>query len=172
MGEVEFWPHGLPKKIYVAPLRKEECNAAAQAILLMASASDDGRKPFKTEILLTLFDADALNCREDLDLTSGDAASGGVRLVRGRIIAPKLVTKAEPLYPEGSRRQGHKGVSLYEALIMRNGCVGDLRLVRSSYPELDVAGMDAIAHWRYTPATLDGSPVRVYLTVTVTFALR
>jgi outer membrane biosynthesis protein TonB len=32
-------------------------------------------------------------------------------------------------------------------------------------------GMEAISRWQYQPATLDGRPVRVYLTVTVTFRL-
>ena len=42
----------------------------------------------------------------------------------------------------------------------------------SSYPLLNIMGMEAIARWRYKPATLEGRPVPVYLTVTVTYSLR
>ena len=69
------------------------------------------------------------------------------------------------------RRNHEQGVSLYEGIITTTGCVTDLRLLKSSSPVLDIMGMEAIAQWRYQPATLNGRPVRVYLTVTVTFRL-
>jgi protein TonB len=37
---------------------------------------------------------------------------------------------------------------------------------------LDAAAMDAVRSWRYTPTTLNGVPVAVLMTVTVTFTLQ
>ena len=51
------------------------------------------------------------------------------------------------------------------------GCITNVHLLRSSSPELDMMGMEAVAQWRYRPARLNGRPVRVYLTVTVTYRL-
>ncbi len=171
VAEIDFWPHGLPKQIRVSPVRQKQCQATADAIFLMTSEPDDGRQPEKSGVYyLTLLDADVLACQE-LDLPAVVKGTTDVRMVRGKVVAPKLVSRTEPMYREDSRRKGHQGVSIYEAIISPTGCVGDLHVIRSSHPDLDITGMAAIAHWRYTPATLDGRPVRVYLTVTVTFAL-
>jgi protein TonB len=34
------------------------------------------------------------------------------------------------------------------------------------------SALDAVCDWRFQPATLDGKPVKVYYTLTVTFAIR
>jgi protein TonB len=36
---------------------------------------------------------------------------------------------------------------------------------------LDVAAIDAVRQWEYTPTLLNGTPVPVIMTVTVTFRL-
>jgi TonB family protein len=78
----------------------------------------------------------------------------------------------EPFYPVEARKQLQEGVSIYEAIIAPTGCVREVRLQKSSYPILDMVGMEAIARWQYRPATLEGRPVPVYLTVTVSYRLR
>ena len=40
-----------------------------------------------------------------------------------------------------------------------------------SVPILDVAALTALEQWRYTPALLNGVPVRVLMTVTFRFSL-
>jgi TonB family protein len=35
---------------------------------------------------------------------------------------------------------------------------------------LDAAALDAVRQWKYTPATLNGNPVKVVMSVNVTFA--
>jgi protein TonB len=39
-------------------------------------------------------------------------------------------------------------------------------------PELDRAAIDAVMQWKYTPTLLNGEPVKVIMTVTVTFTLQ
>ncbi|MEO8430853.1 MAG: energy transducer TonB [Acidobacteriota bacterium] len=171
VAEIDFWAHGLPKQVRVSPVHVKKCQATADAIFLMTSEPDDGRQPEKSGVYyLALLDADVLKCQE-VNLPEDVKTAGEVRMVRGKVVAPILVSRIEPIYREDSRRKGHQGVSVYEAIISPNGCVGDLNVIQSSHPDLDITGMAAIAHWRYTPATIDGRPVRVYLTVTVTFSL-
>jgi TonB family protein len=171
VAEIDFWPHGLPRQVRAAPLHLKQCQSTAEAVFLMTAEPDDGRQREKPGVwYLALLDADVLGCQE-LDLPTDVKSGTDVRRVRGKVTAPKLVSRVEPAYPENSRRQGHEGLSVYEAIISPTGCVVDLHVIRSSHPDLDITGMAAIAHWRYTPATLDGRPVRVYLTVSVTYNL-
>jgi protein TonB len=43
--------------------------------------------------------------------------------------------------------------------------------VLRSVPLLDAPAVDAVRQWRFTPTLLNGVPVQVVMTVTVSFAL-
>ena len=57
-----------------------------------------------------------------------------------------------------------------KAIIGADGRVRGSRVLRS-IPLLDQAALDAVREWRYTPPTLNGAPIEVIMTATVTFAL-
>jgi len=44
--------------------------------------------------------------------------------------------------------------------------------VLKSEPLLDQAALDAVRQWRYTPTQLNGEPVALIMTVTVSFRLQ
>jgi TonB family protein len=85
--------------------------------------------------------------------------------------SPVLITRVEPDYPEDIRRAGLEGVVVLEAVITESGCVRAVSVVKGVAPPLDFQSARAVSQWRYRPARLEGRPVRVYLTVTVTFRL-
>ena len=64
-----------------------------------------------------------------------------------------------------------QGVVIVEAVISTTGHVVEARILRS-VPLLDQAALDAVRQWRYTPSLLNGVPVPVVMTVTVTFTLK
>ena len=121
---------------------------------------------------LALFDPDCLVCNEEGTApAAADSRDPAVVRVRGKVVAPRINNRVEPLYPEEARRQHQEGINIYEAIISSTGCVREIRLLKGSHLLLDLTGMEAIARWRYRPATLGGRPVSVFLTVTVTYAL-
>jgi protein TonB len=56
-------------------------------------------------------------------------------------------------------------------VIDTEGKVSDVEVV-SGHPLLTAAAVAAVSGWRYRPTLLNGEPVSVILTVTVTFSLR
>lgn len=58
-----------------------------------------------------------------------------------------------------------------EALISETGCVSSMRVLRGVEGPLDLAALDAVSAWAYTPTLLNGVPVPVVMTVTVRFRL-
>jgi protein TonB len=84
---------------------------------------------------------------------------------------PIAVARSAPAYPELARRLRREGVVVLEAVIDRSGNVVDARVLTDPGFGLGEAALAAVRTWRYQPATLDGRPVSVYLTVTVTFQL-
>jgi protein TonB len=64
-----------------------------------------------------------------------------------------------------------EGTVILEAVIGVDGTVQDVRVLRS-IPLLDASAIEAVHQWRFTPTLLNGEPVAVVMTVTVTFSLR
>jgi len=58
-----------------------------------------------------------------------------------------------------------------EAVINKEGLIESLRVV-TGHPLLNQAALDAVKQWKYRPTMLNGEPVEVITTVTVTFTLR
>jgi protein TonB len=85
--------------------------------------------------------------------------------------SPVPVYRPAPVYPEVARRLHREGTAIVEAVIDRRGRVVDVHILRDPGLGLGEAAVEAILAWRYEPATLDGRPVAVWLTVTVTFKL-
>lgn len=91
--------------------------------------------------------------------------------VGGKVLAPLLVLRVDPAYPESMRRVGVQGTVVLEAIISASGVVEDVRVVKSINSILDAAAVKAVEGWRYKAATLNGRAVKVWLNVTVTFSL-
>ena len=91
--------------------------------------------------------------------------------VGGDVAAPKLLNRVEPSYPQAARKARIDGVVVLEATLTASGDVTDIAVLKSVHPLLDAAAVRAVRQWRYSPATKNGNPVSVYLTVTMTFNL-
>lgn len=91
--------------------------------------------------------------------------------VGGTITRPERVRDTPPVYPAIARAANVEGTVVLEAVISVDGAVQDVRVLRS-IPLLDRAAVDAVRQWLFTPTRLNGEPVPVVMTVTVTFRLR
>ena len=84
---------------------------------------------------------------------------------------PQKIAHVDPVYPLIAQTARVQGTVIIEATIGVDGTVTDARILRS-VALLDQAALDAVKQWRYTPTLLNGQPVPVIMTVTVSFALR
>jgi protein TonB len=92
--------------------------------------------------------------------------------IGGEVVPPELQAKVQPVYPEIARKARIQGIVIVEAIIDKKGTVTDARILRGLPMGVSEAAIAAINKWKYKPATLNGRPVSVYLTVTVTFTLQ
>ena len=90
--------------------------------------------------------------------------------VGGSISFPTKIFTAAPNYPALARSARVSGAVILEVVIAEDGAVRDARVLRS-IPLLDQAALDAVGQWRFTPTLLNGQPVPVVMTVTVSFTL-
>ena len=91
--------------------------------------------------------------------------------IGGDVKQAKLISSIPPVYPGLAKNQHVSGNVLVDALIDANGRVTTMKVV-SGPVLLHQAAMDALRQWKYQPATLDGKPVPMHLTVTLQFRLQ
>jgi protein TonB len=89
----------------------------------------------------------------------------------GDLLPPTRTRNVQPEYPAIAQAARVQGIVIVEAIIGTDGRVRDARVLRS-IPLLDRAAVEAVRQWEYTPSRLNGVPVPVLMTVTVTFTLR
>ena len=92
--------------------------------------------------------------------------------VGGQIKEPKTLRKIPPTYPEIARKARIEGVVILEATIDKQGNVENVKVLRGLPMGLTEAAVEAVKQWKYEPSTLNGKPVEVLMTVTVTFRLQ
>jgi protein TonB len=84
--------------------------------------------------------------------------------------APRLLFRVEPAYPVLARQAKLEGNVVIDAVIDEHGNVVSMRVLSGS-PLLIQAAMDALRQWKYEPTAVNGQPVPVQLTVTISFRL-
>jgi protein TonB len=75
------------------------------------------------------------------------------------------------VYPQLARTQRTSGNVVVDALIDTNGRVSTMKVL-SGPALLHQSAMDALRQWKYEPATLNGQPMAMHLTVTIQFKLQ
>lgn len=144
--------------------------AAVKADPSDASAKDALIQALETRIEATRNELAALRglcCKTAVEGCGGRAP---IR-VGGAIKPPHRTHEVNPAYPAEALAARVAGTVVAEIAI---GCAGEVASVDvlKGVPMLNDAAVSAIKQWRYTPTLLNGDPVPVIMTVTVTFTPR
>jgi periplasmic protein TonB len=92
-----------------------------------------------------------------------------VRLSQG-VSGGQLLSSILPDYPASARRLRLEGEVVLEAMVMEDGTVGEVKVLKGS-PLLAQSAVDAAKHWRYQPYQLNGQPVKNATKIVVEFTL-
>ena len=90
----------------------------------------------------------------------------------GGVSRPQLTEHGtEAVYPEAARTAAREGTVILQCVIDTSGRVREIDVLREEPVDWGFAraAAHAVREWRYEPATRDGKPVCVYLTVHVAF---
>jgi protein TonB len=112
-------------------------------------------------------------------LDSGLAEGGGKQPaapeaplpIGGDVQTARLISQVSPFYPVMARNQHVSGDVVIDALIDVSGRVTTMKII-SGPALLHQAARDALRQWKYQPASLDGKPVPMHLTVTLQFRMQ
>jgi periplasmic protein TonB len=102
---------------------------------------------------------------------SGGGIGGGVFKVGGGISAPQALSTPDPEYTEEARTAKTQGTCVLWLIVDDQGRPRNIRVVRGLGFGLDAKAIQAVQQWRFQPATKDGKPVNVQISVEVGFHL-
>ena len=105
---------------------------------------------------------------------SGGGTGGGVYRLGSGVTTPVVVQEIKPQYTAEAMRAKVQGVVHLECVVMPDGTVGNVEVVRSLDQNfgLDQEAIKAAKRWRFKPGMLQGQPVPVSVIIELTFTLR
>jgi protein TonB len=145
-----------------------------------------GPKANRTAVASDLGNTDgALSMNPGQGVPTEDALGGGLAAgnssqpvapaaplaIGGDVKPARLLTSPAPTYPALAKTQRIEGAVRVDALVDATGRISSMKVI-SGPALLHQAAIDALRQWKYQPATLDGKPVPMHLTVTVQFRLQ
>lgn len=88
--------------------------------------------------------------------------------------APRVVREVKPGYVSQAMQARIEGVVVLEAIVEKDGKVGEVRVKQSLDREhgLDDEAVKALKKWQFTPGMKDGAAVPVLVEIEFTFTLR
>jgi protein TonB len=102
---------------------------------------------------------------------SGGGIGGGTFRVGGSVLAPRPLATPDPEYTEQAREAKLQGMCVLGLIVGVDGKPRDIRVIRKLGMGLDEKAMIAVSQWTFAPATKDGTPVPVQISVQVSFKL-
>ena len=104
------------------------------------------------------------------DSNTGDGPAGTGSGVR----SPELLVQVRPNYTSAAMMARVQGVVGMEAVVMPDGSVGEVRIIRSLDQNLglDEQAIKAVKRWRFRPATRRGTAIPMFVSIEMTFSLR
>ncbi len=91
--------------------------------------------------------------------------------VGGAIQPPLRLVNVNPVYPPIALAARKEGLVILEALIGEDGSIRAVKVLRPE-PLFEEAAITAVRQWRFSPTLLNGEPVPLVMTVTVSFTLQ
>jgi periplasmic protein TonB len=104
----------------------------------------------------------------------GGGFGGGAYRPGNGVTQPRLLREVKPNYTAEAMRAKIQGVVWLEAVVLENGSVGQVRVIRSLDPTfgLDGEAERTVKKWVFAPGTRLGQPVPVLIEIEMSFTLR
>lgn len=87
-------------------------------------------------------------------------------------VLPVPIFQFTPTYPELLKRLGVEGTVFVKVLVGVDGIPLRAEVIKSTSKPLEETALAAAAKWRFTPAKMNGVPVRVWVTIPFRFTIR
>lgn len=87
------------------------------------------------------------------------------------VTPPRAVSTPDPIYPKTAKKEGRQGDVRLWCIIGTDGSVREAGIAKSLSQDFDESAINAVRQWTFEPATRNGQPVEVKVSVEVSFKL-
>jgi protein TonB len=102
---------------------------------------------------------------------SGGNMGGGVYHIGGGVRPPSVLVSVDPEFSEEARKAKFSGNVLVDLIVDEQGNPSHVRVARGVGMGLDEKAVEAVRQYKFKPATKDGKPVKVELSIDVNFQI-
>jgi TonB family protein len=89
---------------------------------------------------------------------------------KSKVVRPQLLGRGrDPQYTPAARQAHVEGTVILESIIGENGRISNIRILRNLPKGLGIQALEAVCHWRFKAAQMDGKPVKIYYVLTINF---
>jgi protein TonB len=102
---------------------------------------------------------------------SGGNMGGGVYKIGGGVRAPVLTYQPDAEFSEEARKAKFSGNVMVDLIVDEQGNPSHIKVARGVGMGLDEKAVEAVRQYKFKPATKDGKPVKVEVTIDVNFQI-
>lgn len=108
-----------------------------------------------------------------MDVNAPTAENTAPKRITAKASAIKLLHKENPVYPAEAKASGDTidGQVVLDAVISKTGVPENIRVAKSLRDDYDRSAIDAVRQWQWQPFLLNGEPVEVETSISITYAL-
>ncbi|HLH01575.1 MAG TPA: energy transducer TonB [Bryobacteraceae bacterium] len=89
----------------------------------------------------------------------------------GDVKPPKLIHYVEPDFSPSSKEAYVEGTVKISTVVTVEGNASESRVVSGLTADEDKSALEALKHWKFSPGTKSGTPVKVKVTIQIEFHL-
>jgi protein TonB len=101
----------------------------------------------------------------------GDGSGTTPLPVGGSVMAPVVLRRVDPRYPQLLVKLKTRGAAVVECIVDRDGQVESVKVVSATHDLFGQAAAEAVKQWRFRAGTLNGKTVKTIFQLRVTFEL-
>jgi protein TonB len=167
LPKIETPPAPAPKVQVKKPMRVK----AAPAALMAPKEMPKAQAPEATVEQAVPEKFVAVGGTGDGSQAASDNAASAINLPENGVPPKAAPENMPPEFPESARRSGTEGLVVLKVVVLADGQVGPIVVLRGEEPFLSAA-MQAVASWKYAPALVEGVATSVYRIVKIPFRLK
>jgi protein TonB len=99
----------------------------------------------------------------------GGGIGGGAYRMGSGITTPIVVRQVQPTFTDEALARKIEGDVIVEVVILKDGSVQPVRVVRGLSADLNQKALEAVSKWKFIPGKFQGKPVDVIVDIIVSF---
>jgi TonB family protein len=170
-GEYQFG--SIPPGRYAIEVKSAGFAVAKMEIVVTAGTAARADAQLSVGNVTEMVTVKGTSVRVPLPRATAQNAAPAQRIpIGGNVKMCRLIRQPRPVYPEDLKAQGVTGRVVIQAIISTTGSVLNPRVINTDvHPALAKAALDSFSQWQYEPTLLNGEPVEVMTTATISFEL-